>query len=249
MIEQTFHDKVVLITGGSSGIGLATARGFLARGARVVLVGRRPDALASARAGLDGDVLTVAADVAKVADVERVMREVEHRHGHLDVLFANAGVSETPPITETDEAFFDAFMGTNVKGVFFAFARALPLFRPGGSAIFTATATHARGRPGDPLYLASKAAVRSLARSFAVADEVLAKKIRVNVVSPGAIETPLTVEAHGAPEVRAYVEAMVPLSRWGRPEDVAQTVLFLASPAASYITGAEIPVDGGLGQS
>ena len=114
--------------------------------------------------------------------------------------------------------------------------------------MFTATATHARGRPGDPLYLATKAAVRSLARSLAADDEVLRKRVRVNVVSPGPVETPLTAQAHGVPEIRAYVEQMVPLGRWGTPEDVARAVLFLASAEASYVTGAELAVDGGLGQ-
>ena len=227
-----FTDKVVLITGGSSGIGLAAARAFAAEGAALVLVGRGAEALAAARAEL-GDVLTITADVGRVADVERVVAEVERRHGGLDVLFANAGLSECPPLTETDDAFFDRLMATNVKGVFFAFTRALRLFRPGGAAVFTATATHARGKPGDPLYLASKAAVRSLARSLAGDEDVLRKRLRVNVVSPGPVETPLTVAAHGTPEVRAYVEQMVPLGRWGTPDDVARAVLFLASAEAS----------------
>ena len=242
-----FEDKVVVITGGSSGIGAAAARAFAREGARLVLVGRGSDALAAIGAELPG-ATTLAADVGEVADVERVMGEVARRHGAVDVLFANAGTSECPPLTETDGAFFDRLMATNVKGVFFAFARALPLFRPGGAAVFTATASHARGRPGDPLYLASKAAVRSLARSLAADEEVLRKRIRVNVVSPGAVETPLTARAHGAPEIRATVENMVPLGRWGTPDDIARAVLFLASDAAAYVTGSELAVDGGLGQ-
>jgi NAD(P)-dependent dehydrogenase (short-subunit alcohol dehydrogenase family) len=136
----------------------------------------------------------------------------------------------------------------NLKGVFFSFVRALPLFRSGAAVVFTATATHARGRPGDPLYLASKAAVRSLARSLAADEEVLRRRIRVNVVSPGAIETPLTARAHASAEVRATVEGMVPLGRWGTPADVARAVLFLASDDAAYLTGAELAVDGGLAQ-
>jgi NAD(P)-dependent dehydrogenase (short-subunit alcohol dehydrogenase family) len=247
MGEARFTDQVVLITGGSSGIGWAAARLFAAEGARLVLVGRDAGALRAAAAQLGGEVLTVAADVGQVADVERVVAEVKQRHGHLDVLFANAGLSECPPIQETDDAFFERIMDVNVKGVFFMFVRALPLFRPGGSAIFTATATHARGKPGDPLYLASKAAVRSLARSLAGDGAVLARRVRVNVVSPGATETPLTA-AHGTQEVRAYVEGMVPLGRWGQPADVAKAVLFLASADAAYITGAELAVDGGLAQ-
>jgi NAD(P)-dependent dehydrogenase (short-subunit alcohol dehydrogenase family) len=168
--------------------------------------------------------------------------------GGIDVLFANAGISECPPIAETDPAFFDRLMGVNVKGVFFSFVRALPLMKPGAAAVFTATATHARGKPGDPLYLASKAAVRSLARSLAGEPDVLARRIRINVVSPGPVETPLTAAAHGVPELRQYVNEMVPLGRWGQPEEVARAVLFLASSEASYITGAELAVDGGLAQ-
>jgi NAD(P)-dependent dehydrogenase (short-subunit alcohol dehydrogenase family) len=246
--DARFSGQIVLITGGSSGIGLAAAQLFAAEGARVVLVGRDPGALQAAATKLGGEVLTVAADVGQVADVERVVAEVKQRHGHLDVLFANAGMSECPPIQDTDDVFFERIMGVNVKGVFFMFVRALPLFRPGGAAIFTATATHARGKPGDPLYLASKAAVRSLARSLAGDEAVLARRVRVNVVSPGATETPLTAAAHGTREVRAYVEGMVPLGRWGQPADVAKAVLFLASPDAAYITGAELAVDGGLAQ-
>jgi NAD(P)-dependent dehydrogenase (short-subunit alcohol dehydrogenase family) len=190
----------------------------------------------------------IAADISKTEDVERAMASIKHAHGGIDVLFANAGMSECPPIVDTNSEFFDHIMGINVKGVFFSFIHALPLFRENASAIFTATATHARGRPGDPLYLASKAAVRSLARSLAADEQVLAKKIRVNIVSPGATETPLTLQAHGNADVRAYVENMVPLGRWGSAEDVASAVLFLASRDAAYITGAEVPVDGGLAQ-
>ncbi|HEX4405166.1 MAG TPA: SDR family oxidoreductase [Polyangia bacterium] len=242
-----FQDKVVLVTGGSSGIGLAAARAFAAEDARLVVVGRGEAALGAVRDEL-GDVLTIAADVAREPEIARVMQEIERRHGGLDVLFANAGMSECPPLAETDDAFFDQIMATNVKSVFFCFARALPLFRDGGAAVFTATATHARGRPGDALYLASKAAVRSLARSLAADDEVLRRRIRVNVVSPGPVETPLTSRAHATPEIRAYVERMVPLGRWGTPDDVARAVLFLASSDASYVTGAELAVDGGLAQ-
>jgi NAD(P)-dependent dehydrogenase (short-subunit alcohol dehydrogenase family) len=242
-----FANKVVLVTGGSSGIGLAAARAFAAEGARLVVVGRRAEALAAVRAEL-GDALTIAADVARAPEIARVMREVARRHGGLDVLFANAGMSECPPLAETDDAFFDQIMAANVKSVFFAFTGALPLLRDRGAAVFTATATHARGRPGDALYLASKAAVRSLARSLAADDEVLRRRVRVNVVSPGPVETPLTSRAHAVPEIRAYVERMVPLGRWGTPDDVARAVLFLASSDASYITGAELAVDGGLAQ-
>jgi NAD(P)-dependent dehydrogenase (short-subunit alcohol dehydrogenase family) len=242
-----FQDKIVVITGGSSGIGLAAAREFAREGAKLAIVGRGAEALAAVRAEIPA-ALTIAGDVGEVAEIERVMSEVERTHGGIDVLFANAGMSDCPPVAETDSAFFDRIIAVNLKGAFFSFARALPLLRSGASVVFTATATHARGRPGDPLYLASKAAVRSLARSLAGDEEVLRRRIRVNVVSPGAVETPLTARAHGSAEVRATVEGMVPLGRWGTPTDVARAVLFLASDEAAYVTGAELAVDGGLAQ-
>jgi NAD(P)-dependent dehydrogenase (short-subunit alcohol dehydrogenase family) len=247
-MASRFENQIVVITGGSSGIGIASAKAFVKEGAKVVLVARDLARLEAAKKDLGAAASLVSADVSKVEDVERAMATIKHTHGGIDVLFANAGMSECPPIAETTSAFFDHLMAINVKGVFFSFIHALPLFRENASAIFTATATHARGKPGDPLYLASKAAVRSLARSLAADEQVLAKKIRVNIVSPGATETPLTVAAHGDADVRAYVENMVPLGRWGSPEDVANAVLFLASREAGYITGAEVPVDGGLAQ-
>jgi len=241
-----FDGKVVVITGGSSGIGLSAARLFRERGARLALVGRGERVLAEAAASLGGDTLAVRADVARVDDVERAVAEVGRVFGQIDVLFANAGLSECPPLRQTDAAFFDHIMGINVKGVFFTFVRALPLMRDGAAAVFTATATHDRARPGDALYLASKAAVRSLARALAADEEVTRRGIRVNVVSPGATATPLTATARATDEVRAYVESMVPLGRWAQPEEVARAVLFLASDEASYVTGAELRVDGGL---
>ena len=243
-----FQDKVVVITGGSSGIGLAAATLFAEQGAQLVLIGRNVDALATANVAVGGNALTLVADVSQVDDIERVMRTIERAHGGIDVLFANAGMSECPPLADTDGPFFDQLIGTNLKGVFFSFVRALPLLRNGAAAIFTATATHDRGRPGDALYLASKAAVRSLARGFAADDGVIAKRIRVNVVSPGATKTPLTIAAHGDCDVRAYVENMVPLGRWGHVDDIARAVLFLASSDASYINGVDLAVDGGLAQ-
>jgi NAD(P)-dependent dehydrogenase (short-subunit alcohol dehydrogenase family) len=251
MVGQRLTDKVAVITGGSSGIGLATARLFQAEGARVLIVGRDPAALERARAELGGDTRAVQADVSTLAGIDAVVAEAREAFGRIDVLFANAGMSECPPLEDTDEAFFDRIMDLNVKGVFFAFTRALPLLANGASAIFTSSVAHDRGRPGDPLYAASKAAVRSLARTLAADAQVLARGIRVNVVSPGAIQTPLTAHADEpelAAQVDAYITEAVPMKRWGRPEEVARAVLFLASAESSYLTGGEIAVDGGLGQ-
>ncbi|MDR3563040.1 MAG: SDR family oxidoreductase [Negativicutes bacterium] len=250
MREDRLTPKVALITGGNSGIGLATARLFKDQGASIVIVGQNKTTLDLTCKELGGDTLALQADVAKVADVERVMSQVREAFGKIDILFANAGISDCPPIQETEEAFFDHIIGINVKGVFFTFVKALPLLVKGASVIFTSSVAHKRGRPGDPLYSASKAAVRSLARTLAADETVLEKKIRVNVVSPGAIQTPLTEQE--SPEMResikAYIENSVPMKRWGLPEEVAKAVLFLASSDASYLTGGEIAVDGGLGQ-
>ena len=242
--------RVALITGGNSGIGLATARLFKAEGAQLAIVGRNEETLAAAGQELGDGTLAIRADVSKLADIDRVMASVAGKFGRIDVLFANAGMSDCPPIRDTDEAFFDHIIAVNLKGVFFAFTKALPLFSAGAAALFTGSVASAKGRPGDPLYSATKAAVRSLARTLAADDEVLAKGIRVNVISPGAIKTPLTMHQGSAEmtaQVDAYIESIVPMKRWGTPEEVAKAALFLASSDSSYLTGGEIKVDGGLG--
>ncbi|MGH6617318.1 SDR family NAD(P)-dependent oxidoreductase [Sphingomonas sp.] len=240
--------KIAVVTGGASGIGLATARLFQAEGATVAIFDRNPAALEAVRAEFNDNALTVAVDVARPAEVELALAQVSAAYGRIDILFANAGVSHCPPLFETDEASFDAIVGVNIKGVFFCFTRAMPYFSDGASAIFTSSVIAERGQPGDALYGATKAAVRSMARTFAADDDVKAKKIRVNAVSPGPIQTPMTREATDIPEVNAYIESLVPLGRWGKPEEVAKAVLFLASDDASYLTGGVIAVDGGLGQ-
>jgi NAD(P)-dependent dehydrogenase (short-subunit alcohol dehydrogenase family) len=241
-------DKAVLITGGNSGIGLASARLFKAKGASLILVGQNPTTLEAARVELGGDTLTISADVSKPADLTRVMSETQARFGKIDVLFVNAGTSHCPPIEETDEAAFDHIIGINLKGAFFTFTKALPLLSVGASVIFTSSAAHDMGRLGDPLYSATKAAVRSLVRTLAVSDQALKKKLRINAVTPGCIKTPLTEAATSSAEVTAYLESVIPMKRWGEAEEVARTVLFLASSDSSYMTGAEIAVDGGLAQ-
>lgn len=248
MLDRKLDGKVVVITGGSSGIGLATARLFIAHGARIAIAGRSEETLQSAREALGGNVLAVRTDVGRAADLRALMNTVHDALGPIDVLFANAGISECPDIFETGEAFFDEVMHTNVKGVFYAFTEAFALMSEGANAVFTSSVVQQRGRPGDVLYAASKAAVRSLARTLAADERVLAKRVRVNVVSPGAIETPLTAAATADPEVRAWVEAQVPMGRWGQTDEVAKAVLFLASSDASYLTAGEIAIDGGLGQ-
>ncbi|WP_410667974.1 SDR family NAD(P)-dependent oxidoreductase [Amycolatopsis sp. cmx-4-68] len=244
--------RVAVVTGGSSGIGLATAAELAKDGYALVVVGRDVGKLRTAVDQLGGHapVHAVAADLATVAGAERVAAEVRARYDHIDLLFANAGRSDAPPILDTLEHDFDLMMATNVKSAFFTVVKLLPLLRRGGSVVLTGSVSEAKGRPGDPLYAASKAAVRSLVRTLALDEEVLARGVRVNAVTPGCIATPLTAQ----PDLQLqaaiddYVTGTVPMARWGRPEEVAHAVVFLAGDRAAYITGSEIVVDGGLAQ-
>jgi NAD(P)-dependent dehydrogenase (short-subunit alcohol dehydrogenase family) len=174
------------------------------------------------------------------------MARIAAHFGGIDILFANAGVSDVPSFAETTEAVFDAFIAINVKGVFFTAMHALPWLRDGASIILTGSVAARKGRPGDPLYAASKGAVRSFGRTLAMSEDLLARRIRVNVLTPGATRTPLTAMATDDPEVCDYIASMVPMGRWGEAREIAQAVRFLASDASSYITGEEITVDGGL---
>jgi NAD(P)-dependent dehydrogenase (short-subunit alcohol dehydrogenase family) len=248
MSDFNLRGKVVLITGGNSGIGLASARLFKAEGASLVLVGQNLKTLEAARSELGGDTLAIQANVAKIGDLDHVMKKVQTQHGRIDVLFANAGISHCPPLEETDEAAFDHIVDINLKGVFFTFTRALPLLSEGASVIFTSSAAHDMGKLGDPLYSATKAAVRSLVRTFAASEAARGKKLRVNAITPGCVKTPLTEAASCSPEITAYLESVIPMGRWGEADEIARAVLFLASNQSSYMTGAEIAVDGGLAQ-
>ncbi|NBJ12992.1 SDR family oxidoreductase [Microvirga arsenatis] len=239
--------KTALITGGSSGIGLATARLLLASGARVAITGTQPDKLDAALGELGAGAIAIQADVTSAYDRARLYREVNGAFGTLDILFANAGVAFGTPIDTTDEAAYNGLMDVNVKGVFFTIQAVLPLMREGGSIILNTSWLNQVGTPGRSLLSASKAAVRSFARTLSA--ELLPRRIRVNAVSPGSIETPIHRGKNQTDEeFRAYVErvgAQVPLGRMGRPEEIAAAVLFLASEGSSYMLGAEIVVDGG----
>ncbi|MEU8635499.1 SDR family oxidoreductase [Amycolatopsis sp. NPDC048633] len=251
-MAQDGNGRVAVVTGGSSGIGLATAVELAKDGYALVIAGRDAGKLAAAadRIGGSGPVHTVAADLATLAGVEQLAEQVRARYEQVDLLFANAGRSDAPPLLDTREQDFDLMMGTNVKSVFFAVVKLLPLLRRGGSVVVTSSVSEAKGRPGDPLYSAGKAAVRSLVRTLALDEEVLGRGVRVNAVTPGCIATPLTAQTDPAMQtaIDDYVTSTVPLARWGQPEDVAHAVVFLAGENAQYITGSEIVVDGGLAQ-
>lgn len=241
------HGKTALNTGGTSGIGLAAARALHDHGARIAILGRTQDKLDQARAALGDDILTLRGDVASLDDLARMRTELEHTFGTLDILFANAGVAFATPIETTDEVAYARMMDVNVKGVFFTVQTVLPLMREGGSIVLNTSWLNQVGTPGRALLSASKAAVRSFARTLSA--ELLDRKIRVNAVSPGAIETPIHRSPGQSDEAfRLYAEKVgtqVPLGRMGKPEEIAAAVLFLASDASSYMLGAEMVVDGG----
>ena len=247
---KSLEGKVAVITGGSSGIGLATAKLFQQAGARVAISGRNQQALDAAAKELGNGILTVRADAGKVQDAEALFAAVAGKLGRIDVLFANAGIGKFSPMQAVSEAFYDEIFDINVKGVFFTIQKALPFLNDKASIVLNSSVAGQSGLPNTSVYAASKAAVRSLARSLAA--ELAGRGIRVNVVSPGPIETPIFGKT-GLPQedldaFTAHIVSQMPLKRFGQPEEVAQTALFLASDASSYITGVELNVDGGLGQ-
>lgn len=243
-----FKDKVVLVIGGNSGIGLASAQAFAAEGARVVITGRDAATLAAAQASVPGS-LALQADLADLAAQDRVMAAVAERHGRIDVLFVNAGIGTFAPVREITEALWDQVHDINLKGCFFVAQKALALMGRGGAMVFTGSIGAVLGLPGNGVYAAAKAGLRAVARILAT--ELVGEGIRVNVVSPGPIETPILRRNVGmSPEaehaLREQMVAGVPMHRMGEPEEVAKAVLFLASSDASFITGVDLLVDGGV---
>ncbi len=174
------------------------------------------------------------------------MAQAKERHGRLDILVVNAGISHAPPIQDMDLASYAALMDVNCRGAAFTFAKAVPSLAEGAAVVFVGSVAGRKGQPGDALYAGSKGFIRAFARNLGTDPALLARGIRVNVVSPGPIATPLTQEATSNPEVSAYVERLVPMGRWGQAEEVAEAILFLASNASRFTTGAEITVDGGV---
>ncbi|WP_075217052.1 SDR family oxidoreductase [Mongoliimonas terrestris] len=251
-MSSRFQDQVVVITGGSSGIGLATAHAFAAEGARrVYITGRNAAALAEAAAAIGPSAVTVRGDAGTVADLDALAETVRANGDRVDVLFANAGIAEPNSFGETNEATFDKTFDINVKGVFFTVQSLLPLLKDGASVVLNASIVANKGMAGLSLYNASKAAVRSFARTLA--NDLKARGIRVNALSPGATRTPIMKTGLGMSEdaikgFEDYVAGAAPAGRFGRPEEIADAVLFLGSAAATYVNGVELSVDGGFGQ-
>jgi NAD(P)-dependent dehydrogenase (short-subunit alcohol dehydrogenase family) len=242
--------KIAVITGGNSGIGLATAKRFVEDGAHVVITGRREKELKEAAALIGRNVTTVTGDVSRLEDLDQLFAHVKEKHGHIDVLFANAGWGEVAPIETATEAHFDKTFDLNAKGTFFTVQKAIPIFKEGGSIILNTSVSNVMGLPTFAVYAASKAAVRSFVRGWAM--ELKGRKIRVNAVSPGPIATPALEKAGLTPEQAEQAAAgfvsQVPLGRRGEPEEIAAAVAFLGSDESSYITGVELAVDGGMAQ-
>ncbi|UCM89346.1 SDR family NAD(P)-dependent oxidoreductase [Streptomyces marincola] len=239
-----YTDKVALVTGGTSGMGLATARRLLGEGAQVVITGRDRSRLDAAVKDLGEGALGVVADAADLSALDALMETVRERYGRLDVLFANAGVGVFKPCTEITEADFDLTVDVNFKGVFFSIQKALPLMPEGGAVVINASWTLHRGVGALSLYSATKAAVHNLARTLAA--DLAPRGIRVNSISPGYIDTPMYPEADLPAEVAAANRSRVPAHRFGRSEEIADAVAFLASAEAAYINGQDLVIDGGL---
>jgi len=246
-----FANKVVVITGGTSGIGLATAKRFANEGASVFITGRREAELNAAVKAIGGKITGIQGDMSKLADIDRLYDAVQQKHGQIDVLFANAGGGTMLPLGAITEEHYDGIFASNVKGVVFSVQKALPLLKDGASVILTGSTTGIMGTAAFSIYSATKAAVRNLARSWTL--DLKDRGIRVNVISPGPVMTPGLVGLAGDDAAQQqglldYLASQVPLGRVADPDEIAKAVAFLASDEASFIAGAELFADGGMAQ-
>jgi len=242
--------KTALVTGGTSGIGLATATQFVNEGAYVFITGRRDPELQAAVKVIGRNVTGVQGDVSKLGDLDRLFAQVKREKGKLDIVFANAGVARFARLGEITEELYDSIFNINVKGLLFTVQKALPLLPNGASIILNASTVASKGLPMNSVYSATKAAIRSFARTWAT--DLKDRRIRVNAVSPGSIDTPglsdLLASAETGQERLKMIANAVPLGRLGTPNEIARAVVFLASEDSSYVTGTELFVDGGFAQ-
>ncbi len=242
--------KIALVTGGNSGIGLATAKRFVNEGAYVFITGRRDSELAAAVKEIGTNVTGVRGDVSNMGDLDRLFAQIKQEKGRLDILFANAGVATYAPFGKITEELYDSIFDINVKGLLFTVQKALPLLPDGASIILNASVVGSKGLSANSVYSATKAAVRSFARTWTT--DLKDRRIRVNAVSPGTIDTPglsgLLASSETGEQQRKMISSVVPLGRFGTPDEIAKAVVFLASDDSSYVTGTELFVDGGFAQ-
>jgi NAD(P)-dependent dehydrogenase (short-subunit alcohol dehydrogenase family) len=248
--HRKLQGKIALITGGNSGIGLATARQFVNEGAVVFITGRRQSQLAAAAEEIGTNVISIPGDVSNLNDLDGLFAEIKQAKGKLDVVFANAGVARYAQLGEITEEFYEEIFDTNVKGMLFTVQKALPLIPDGGSIILASSIVGSKGLPANTVYAATKAVARSFARTWAT--DLKQRRIRVNAISPGAIDTPglsdLLASSPVGEDRRKMIAAATPLGRLGTPDEIAKAAVFLASDDATYITGIELFVDGGFAQ-
>lgn len=242
--------KIGLVTGGTSGIGLATATHFVNEGAHVFITGRREAELAAAAKEIGGSVTAVQGDVSNLGDLDRLFAQIQREKGRLDVVFANAGIARYAAFGKITEELYDSIFDINVKGLLFTVQKALPLLPDGASIILNSSVVGSKGLSSNSVYSATKAAIRSFARTWTT--DLKDRRIRVNAVSPGSIDTPglsdLLASGEAGEQRKKMISSSVPLGRLGKPEEIAKAVVFLASEDSSYITGTELFVDGGFAQ-
>lgn len=249
-MTDRFNSKVVVVTGGTSGIGLAAAKAFSAEGASVFITGRRQDALDNAVKEIGGRVTGVQGDMSNLADIDRLYDVVQQKHAQIDVVVANAGRGEMAPLGAITEDHYQKTFDTNVKGVLFTVQKALPLLKDGAAIVLTASSASIKGTANFSVYSATKAAVRNFARSWIL--DLKDRHIRVNTISPGVTDTAGLNDLFGGREqaegVKGYLASLIPAGRVGQPEEIAKAVLFLASDDASFVNGIELFADGGQAQ-
>lgn len=243
-----FDGKVALVTGGNSGIGLATAKAFAREGASVAVTGRDEATLRAAEREIGGGAMALRADSSRMSDLDAVMGRIRERFRRIDALFVNAGIGRFVPFDQVTEAFFDETVAVNLKGVFFTVHKALPLLEPGSAVVLNASINAHKGMPGTTVYGATKAAVVNLAKTLSA--DLAGRGIRVNAISPGPVDTAILARAGMSEkelkETRDWIQSQVPVKRFAAPEEIAEAVLYLCSGASSFVVGAEIVIDGGM---